>query len=59
MFGATHGIEIFGHVVGRMEVGWVADRLARDAVVERFDHPAGTEYSVGSDPTWWSMYPGW
>ncbi|HUP86884.1 MAG TPA: hypothetical protein VM143_14595 [Acidimicrobiales bacterium] len=59
MFGALHGVDALGHVVSRLEVGWVADRLAGDAVAERLDHPAGTEYSTGSDPMWWSNYPGW
>lgn len=59
LFGALHGIDALHHAVSQLEMGWVADRLARDAVAERLDHPAGTEYSTGSDPMWWSMYPGW
>lgn len=42
-----------------LEIGWVADRLARDAYLEVIGSPGGSEYSQGEDPTWWSRYPGW
>lgn len=60
LYGAANGMAaVDGYLIGRHELGWVADRLARDAVDERLHHPSGGEYVNASDPTWWSRYPGW
>lgn len=42
-----------------LEIGWVADRLGRDAYLEVMGSPGGDGYSDAEDPTWWSRYPGW
>ena len=40
LFGATHGVQALPEGwVGRLEVGWVADRLARDAYTEITQNP--------------------
>lgn len=60
LFGAAHGIGALPEgSVSRLEIGWVADRLARDAFAEVTSSPGGTEYSPAEDPTWWGRYPGW
>lgn len=60
LFGAAHGLRALpADGLGRLEIGWVADRLARDAIEDVTTHPGGSEYTAPSDPTWWSRYPGW
>lgn len=61
LWGAARGLDAFDQgLLARLEVGWVADRLARDAVLEASTHPAeGMEFGAPSDPTWWARYPGW
>lgn len=60
LFGAANGIGSLPQwAVSRLEIGWVADRLARDAFAEVTSSPGGTEYTAADDPTWWGRYPGW
>ena len=57
-FGALHGAgSLPASRVRRLEIAWVGDQLARDAVRERFDHPAGSEYEPSPDGSWWARYP--
>ncbi len=46
-------------LVQRLEIGWVADKLACDAVLEQVASPGGAEFVPASDPGWWRLYPGW
>ena len=60
LHGAARGISAVPQSwLSRLEVGWVADRLARDAVLEATVHPSGSAYADPTDPMWWSRYPGW
>lgn len=59
-FGAGRGIaELPGGLLSRLEIGWAADQLARDALLEVTRHPSGSDYGPPADPTWWMRYPGW
>lgn len=60
LHGAARGVGALPQSwLSRLEVGWVADRLARDALLEATVHPSGSEYGEPLDPTWWARYPGW
>lgn len=60
LLGAVHGVEALPvDLVGRHELAWVLDTLARDLVLELDDSPSGSEYVRGWDPQWWNRYPGW
>jgi hypothetical protein len=60
LLGAVHGVEDLPvDLVGRHELAWVLDALARDLVLEFDDSPSGSEYIRGWDPYWWHRYPGW
>lgn len=60
LLGAVHGVEALPvALVGRHELAWVLDTLARDLVLELDDSPSGSEYIKGWDPHWWERYPGW
>ncbi|GAA2423561.1 ADP-ribosylglycohydrolase family protein [Streptomyces glaucus] len=60
LLGAVHGADALPvDLVGRHELAWVLDALARDLVLELDDSPSGSEYVKGWDPEWWSRYPGW
>ncbi|MGY6021529.1 ADP-ribosylglycohydrolase family protein [Streptomyces spinosirectus] len=60
LLGAVHGVEALPVAqVGRHELAWVLDTLARDLVLELDDSPSGSEYVKGWDPHWWERYPGW
>lgn len=60
LLGAVHGVEALPvDLVGRHELAWVLDTLARDLVLELDDSPSGGEYVPGWDPHWWQRYPGW
>jgi hypothetical protein len=47
------------NLLRRHELTWVVDQLARDAIRDVTERPAGNEYTPRSDPTWSSRYPGW
>lgn len=58
--GAVHGIEVLPvHLVGRLELVWVLDTLARDLVAELTGLPGGDEFGDPTDAFWWRRYPGW
>jgi hypothetical protein len=62
--GALYGARIGAtsldeNILRRHEIAWVADQLARDAVRDVTEFPAGTEYSQATDPAWSVRYPGW
>jgi ADP-ribosylglycohydrolase len=60
LLGATHGVEVWPtDLLGRLELTWVLDTLARDLVTQLTDQPGGTEYTPAPDPHWWDRYPGW
>lgn len=60
LLGALHGYRALPqHLVQRLEIGWVADQLARDARVEQATSPSGSEYQAATDEGWWGRYPGW
>lgn len=60
LLGALYGVEALStNLMGRLELGWVVDTLARDLVSQELDHPAGSEYFAAPDPHWWTRYPGW
>jgi hypothetical protein len=46
-------------LIRRHEIAWVADQLARDAIRDVSERPAGDEYSPAPDPAWSARYPGW
>ncbi|MFC4948364.1 ADP-ribosylglycohydrolase family protein [Pseudonocardia sp. GCM10023141] len=59
LLGAAHGADALPvELIADLELGWVLDTLARDLVTQLTDRPAGTEYSTGADPRWWTRYPG-
>ncbi|MFJ5230935.1 ADP-ribosylglycohydrolase family protein [Kitasatospora sp. NPDC088391] len=59
LLGAAHGIDALPvPLLSRLELAWELDTLARDLLQELTDSPAGSEYSPGRDPHWWSRYPG-
>jgi hypothetical protein len=73
LLGAVHGVDALSPaIVSRLELAWVADALARDAMSELMDAPGGHEtwtesqpgtfqagWQEGSEPNWWHRYPGW
>ncbi|NJC69857.1 hypothetical protein HC031_09010 [Planosporangium thailandense] len=60
LLGGLHGPDALPiDWLSRTELVWVADTLARDLVRQITEHPSGGEYSEGTDPYWWSRYPGW
>jgi ADP-ribosylglycohydrolase len=60
LLGALYGVEALStNLVGRLELGWVVDTLARDLVSQDLDHPGGFEFSEAPDPDWMDRYPGW
>ncbi len=60
LLGAQHGRRALPqHILRRLEIGWVADQLARDALVEQATSPSGSEYRAATDPDWWDRYPGY
>ena len=60
LLGAVYGVEALPvDLLGRLELGWAIDTLARDLVSQDLDHPGGSEYVEASDPHWWARYPGW
>ncbi len=59
LYGALHGTAALRESpLRRHDLTWVADQLARDAIHDLTQLPAGTEYEPASDPTWWARYPG-
>ncbi len=60
LLGAVHGAEALPvELVGRLELAWPMDVLARDLVSQLEDGPGGHEYQQAADPRWWDRYPGW
>lgn len=76
LLGAAHGPDVFdAATLARLDLGWVADTLARDMVDELLRHPDGAvpfmipsgvlhdpsfKLDAGEvDPFWRSRYPGW
>ncbi len=60
LLGAVYGVEALPvDLLGRLELAWVVDTLARDLVSQDLDHPGGSEYTEAPDPHWWARYPGW
>ncbi len=60
LYGARHGTAAFQEqLVARHEIAWVGDQLARDAIRDVSELPAGTEDVAASDPAWSARYPGW
>ncbi|WP_405096086.1 ADP-ribosylglycohydrolase family protein [Micromonospora sp. NBC_01412] len=60
LLGVTHGFDALPiELVYRLELGWVADVLARDLLSEFVDGPSGSDYTPAADPRWWDRYPGW
>jgi hypothetical protein len=60
MFGEAHGIhELPDTWIPELEIGWVADQLARDAYAELTLDPSDPCDGRAPDPTWWPRYPGW
>jgi ADP-ribosylglycohydrolase len=60
LLGALHGVEALPvGLLGRLELGWAVDTLARDLVSQALDHPGGSGFSGAPDPHWWERYPGW
>lgn len=58
--GALHGAGALPEtLLSRLELGRVADQLARDGVEEVRFSPSGAELTEATDRTWWSRYPGW
>ncbi|MGW0434926.1 hypothetical protein ACWDV4_20600 [Micromonospora sp. NPDC003197] len=45
--------------LSRVELVWVADTLARDLLRQEAESPSGADCNPGTDPHWWSRYPGW
>jgi hypothetical protein len=59
LLGAAYGAEALPvELVAPLELGWVADTLARDLVAQIEDRPGGSEYQQPADPHWWRRYPG-
>jgi len=59
LLGALHGYRALPQpLLARLEIGWVADRLAVDAVVEQSFHPSRSSSATG-DGSWYARYPGW
>lgn len=59
LLGACHGATALPQdLIGRLELGIIADELARDIVTEQALLPAGTEYNPQPDLYWWFRYPG-
>ncbi|GIH11208.1 ADP-ribosylglycohydrolase [Rhizocola hellebori] len=60
LLGSAHGVDALPtDWISRLELGWVADTLARDMISEFADSPSGGEYTLASDSNWMSRYPGW
>lgn len=60
LYGAATGVAALpSDLLQRLEAGWAADLLARDALLEVTTHPSGSDYSTPADATWWARYPGW
>ncbi len=58
--GAVHGVVALPQdLLGRLELGMIADQLARDAVLELEQVPVGGELSFNQDEWWWHRYPGY
>ena len=58
--GAVHGVVALPQdLVGRLELGMIADQLARDVVVELEQVPVGGEFAFNADRWWWHRYPGY
>lgn len=56
----VHGIhELPDTWIPELEIGWVADQLARDAYAELTLDPSDPCDGREPDPTWWPRYPGW
>ena len=59
LYGARFGASALdGRLLGRHEIAWVADQLARDAIREVTEGPGGSEFVQPSDPLWSCRYPG-
>lgn len=59
LLGARHGVEALPvGLVGRLELAWVADTLARDLAAQRDERPGGADYAEPADPHWHHRYPG-
>ncbi|GEM_PF-6989920 len=66
ILGACHGYEALpSHWLGRLELGWVMDRLARDLAAKVAVHQAGRCWKEEGpsgpravDPWWDAKYPG-
>ncbi len=57
--GAVHGVDALpAALLGRLELAWELDTLARDLRQEMIGSPAGGEYVPARDPYWWHRYPG-
>lgn len=60
VFGSLHGVAGLDlGLVRRLEMGWVADRLARDALRQQVEHPGlyGMYGATPSDAMWQVLYP--
>ena len=59
LIGACYGISrLPSDLVGRLELGIIADTLARDTVQQQTAPPVVADYSL-TDNYWWNRYPGW
>lgn len=59
MFGAAHGVQSLADTwIDHLEIGWVVDRLARDAFAELTLDASQHNGGNRPDPIWWSRYPG-
>ncbi|MFJ5880036.1 ADP-ribosylglycohydrolase family protein [Kitasatospora cineracea] len=57
--GAVHGVDALPvALLGRLELAWELDTLARDLRQEMIGSPGGGEYVPARDPYWWCRYPG-
>ncbi|MGW6917719.1 ADP-ribosylglycohydrolase family protein [Kitasatospora sp. NPDC054939] len=60
LLGAAHGVGALPvGLLGRLELAWELDTLARDLLQQYVDSPGGGEYQRARDPHWRVRYPGW